>query len=1017
MALSNDLISQFVKAVSNDTEKPSETVSYGTIKVDGGTTYVQLDGSTMYTPVTSTTLVSDGDRVTVMIKDHSAVVTGNITAPSANQGTVDTAKEEVNSRINEFSIIVADKVGTEQLEAATARIKTLETNSLTAESVVITELEAANATITGTLNAHASKFDNVDASFVTVNNTLTAVDAKIGTLEATDADFRTLEADYGDFKTLTAGNFEAANAEIETLKADKLEASDLTAINADIENLKTDKLDASELTAVNANITNLQADVADIDTLIFGSASGGTIHSSFSNAVIAQLGDAVIQSAMIDTVAADKITAGTINTNNVNVQSDDGKLLIADETIQISDATRVRVQIGKDASGDYSINIWDTEGKLMFSEGGLTSDAIKDSIIRDDMVSDTANISASKLNIDSLFTEINGSKKTINSTKVYFDEEKQTLDLAFKSMTTDLEGLSDDVKTQGTQISVIQGQIDTKVWEQDIQTSVDSATTELTTNYSNLKQTVDGIATTVSGHTTTLSDLDSKASEAADKAQEAFANAVSAQSAANDAAQAAADAASRVATAEGDLADAKNNLADVVGRVGATEEEIAAAQEAVETAQAAADKAKEDAAAAQSTADTAQGSANAAQKAAEDAQSEVDALATRVTTAETNISQTRDQIALRATKTELDAVDGKFGNYYTKTQTDSAIKVKADSITSTVKQDILDIEVGSRNLIRHTDFGDESKRHERPAGGNTSDGFDFDLTCPIEPGANYTIGLDVRGNVRLMLCELFDERVESQLLAEVNDTENYIRVSLTKPASGDDELRRIAIRTQSGEDNTPVGSWFEIAPCSLKLERGDKATDWAPAPEDITSDSDDLARRIASAETTIKQLADSITMLVRKGESGTALKQDANGLYYFDISDIEKSIADTASNLGDLSGIVYDDQGKIDVLRSTAAALQTRTEYVRSYTDENDNPCLELGEGDSRYKVFITNTGVRLEDGTEAPAILSNRVLMIEKSVVRNELQFGDEDLVSGVWVWKRRANGNLGLSWKGGAS
>ena len=54
---------------------------------------------------------------------------------------------------------------------------------------------------------------------------------------------------------------------------------------------------------------------------------------------------------MIENIAADKITSGDIITNNVRVMSEYGSLLISDETIQISDETRVRVQIGKDASG------------------------------------------------------------------------------------------------------------------------------------------------------------------------------------------------------------------------------------------------------------------------------------------------------------------------------------------------------------------------------------------------------------------------------------------------------------------------------------------------------------------------------------------------------------------------------------------------------------------------------------------------------------------------------------------
>ena len=146
------------------------------------------------------------------------------------------------------------------------------------------------------------------------------------------------------------------------------------------------------------------------------------------------------------------------------------------------------------------------------------------------------------------------------------------------------------------------------------------------------------------------------------------------------------------------------------------------------------------------------------------------------------------------------------------------------------------------------------------------------------------------------------------------------------------------------------------------------------------------------------------------------MRQDASGLWYFDISSIENSLSDTANSLDDLEGIVLDANGQIDVLQSTAQALQARTEYVRSYTDENGQPCLELGEGDSAFKVRITNTDIQFVEGTEVPTRINRKMLIIEKAMIRQELQFGDDQdaSVGGVWVWKRRANGNLGLSWKG---
>jgi hypothetical protein len=293
-----------------------------------------------------------------------------------------------------------------------------------------------------------------------------------------------VDAEYVQSHAITTDNLDAIQANITSaviqevesdfVRTDSLDAIQAQIKDAVIEDLDVDFVTAEQLEAINAQIGLLDTDIAGINTLIFGSATGDVIQTSFANAVIAQLGDAQIKSAMIQDVSASKITAGDIITNNVRVMSEDGSLLISDETMQISDENRVRVQIGKDANGDYSINIWDADGNLMFSQGGITDSAIKSAIIRNNMVSDTANISAHKLDIDSLFEEINGSTNTIKATQIYLDDEEQTLDVSFKKMSTTVNKYSETIQSQGTQIEVVQGQITNKVWQQDITQAINT---------------------------------------------------------------------------------------------------------------------------------------------------------------------------------------------------------------------------------------------------------------------------------------------------------------------------------------------------------------------------------------------------------------------------------------------------------------------------------------------------------------------------------------------------------------
>ena len=99
MALSQDLINQFVKLTDRE-EKPKEVTVNGTYKMINGEEYVQIDGSEIWTPVTSTVEAETGERVKVMIKNHTATVTGNISSPSARSKSVQDLKDEVDEQGN-----------------------------------------------------------------------------------------------------------------------------------------------------------------------------------------------------------------------------------------------------------------------------------------------------------------------------------------------------------------------------------------------------------------------------------------------------------------------------------------------------------------------------------------------------------------------------------------------------------------------------------------------------------------------------------------------------------------------------------------------------------------------------------------------------------------------------------------------------------------------------------------------------------------------------------------------------
>lgn len=236
----------------------------------------------------------------------------------------------------------------------------------------------------------------------------------------------------------------------------------------------------------------LDADYATLKTLMFGSATGNTITTNFANSLVSVIGNAQIKSAMIDSITASKITSGKLYTNLVEILSESGNLDILDNTIQIKDdKNTVRIQIGKDANSDYNMYVWDKQANLMFDALGLTEKGIQREIIRNDMVKDDANISAGKLDIESLFTVINeDDTHTLQSNKIYLDNAKQTLNVVFESITS---GAGKDYTTWGNILKTSDTFIENKQWWTN---NIDGET--LQQKFNNLKVSVDGLDFTIS---------------------------------------------------------------------------------------------------------------------------------------------------------------------------------------------------------------------------------------------------------------------------------------------------------------------------------------------------------------------------------------------------------------------------------------------------------------------------------------------------------------------------------------
>lgn len=378
----------------------------------------------------------------------------------------------------------------------------------------------------------------------------------------------------------------------------------------------------------------------------------------------------------------------------------------------------------------------------------------------------------------------------------------------------------------------------------------------------------------------------------------------------------------------------------------------------------------------------------------------------------------------------------------------------AQNAADNAQSDIDNLEVGGRNLllgtkefssgenrygsstltgdtyyetaIRFLDLSDASSGYEAFFQWNNVTGL------PLEESAVYCLSFWAKGTgtIRCHLhgqtgCRRTIKNVSSQgVTTTISDgaiditlSDNweryYVIYTMSSTITTEGALNHVLFRLFSGNIAYVCGAKFEI---------GNKPTDWIPAPEDVESDIDDAQStadqaqsdatdahtRISEAESVIQQLKDCIAMLV-VDENGASLMTQTEDGWVFSMAETAQAMSDLANALDDLEEASSDTKSAVDTLTSAVNDLGELGSYVRITTD-NSKPCIELGTGNSDFKLLITNTDIRFMEGSSVPAYINNQSLYIRKAVINEELQQGN-------WVWKVRSNGNLGLVWKGSGS
>lgn len=422
--------------------------------------------------------------------------------------------------------ISAAEANIEQLQAATADISTIRANSAKVASLTAEALTAATAYIAAlnTLNVTAN---DISANKATINS-LVAGDVTADTIRAASAYVAALTS-----ASVTANDISANKATLGALIAGNVTTDTLRAASAYISALTTSNISASTITADHANVTTIIADYltsADIqaEQIRVGQLLAGYVETDFSNADVAwiengTIKDGAITNAMINSVSANKLTAGTIDASNItvtNLNADnittgtingqrigEGSLSLSKLEDDVYTESEVDSMLSAmQAEIDGAIETWTGTAVPTLNNtpaSGWTTNAIKDTHVGD--VYFVVNSQSQQNGYNYRFTKSGSGNSATYSWQLIKDNDVTN---ALQRLTT-AEGKITTFDSDISQLKTDTGSLTTRTTT--LETRADGIDSTLldkvdVTDFNSLEDTVDGHTQTLSQHTTAISN-------------------------------------------------------------------------------------------------------------------------------------------------------------------------------------------------------------------------------------------------------------------------------------------------------------------------------------------------------------------------------------------------------------------------------------------------------------------------------------------------------------------------------
>jgi hypothetical protein len=290
------------------------------------------------------------------------------------------------------------RVATDEHSQAKLRLTSITLNPLTLDN----NLEFEFSTMTQYASKRNDIADLLSSAMSAQKNQITALTS------SSSKDGFTVDADFiyqllhnstfngymsnvvGDSVTAIRGSFDYLSANF--FQAVEINVGKITGTTGEFEEFFVSYLDVDTIVGDSAIFKNISADIADLESLLAGHAGVGDLQAIRLTADNVVIEEAVIKNLIASNISVADLAAHSASAELITlISSSTGTPTIAfkDSTQQFYDSDgHVRVQIGQDASGEFTFILRAADGATTLIDGknGVTRNAIADGLIVNEMI-------------------------------------------------------------------------------------------------------------------------------------------------------------------------------------------------------------------------------------------------------------------------------------------------------------------------------------------------------------------------------------------------------------------------------------------------------------------------------------------------------------------------------------------------------------------------------------------------------------------------------------------------------